>query len=86
MPNIPSRQHDETVLRVIAMRMGGASLAEVRAAIGMQASGASKAVTMARIADISQCAFWGDDPAAVAQAWRAIDAGDGRRKGKARQR
>ena len=68
--NLPDRQYDERVLRVLALRSQGADLETCATEIGSNVSSVSKMISKARLADIQECAFWGDKPATVAAAWR----------------
>ena len=76
--NLPTRHDDERVLRVLALRMQGADLAACAAQAGFTVAAVSKMVSKARLADIQECAFWGDKPKEVAAAWRPTIARAGR--------
>lgn len=76
--NLPGREYDERVLRVLALRSQGADLETCAAAIASNVASVSKMVSKARLADIQECAFWGDEPATVAAAWRPTIARAGR--------
>ncbi len=76
--NLPGRGYDERVLRVLALRSQGADLETCAAAIASNVASVSKMVSKVRLADIQECAFWGDKPKEVAAAWRPTIARAGR--------
>jgi len=64
------RDTDERDLVALAMRAGGADLAAIADRTGVSVVTVSKIVSRVRLADIGECAFWGDKPKQVASSWR----------------